>query len=159
MIELEPYRQVEESYGSVNNAPLIETFADHCTGTAGIIGCPMDRLVEVAKQVAIKLAGTALLHGAPPRPDIWLDTLGKYITGAKKWTNFPPKTDDAVQGARQQSVANGGGGRWGGSATAPRRKGPAVQRDLSGACTSAAADKHYTENADVVAAVGERLGY
>lgn len=161
MLDLEPYRQVEESYGANYDSPLIEIFADHCLGTAGTIGCPMDRLPDVVKQVAIKLSGTALLHGAPPKPDSWLDVLGKYIAGAKKWTNFP-LNDAPTQTPRQSPAPNGGrGGKWGGTNanTPPRRSGPAVQRDLSGACTSEAAQKHYTEHADELEEIGERLGF
>ena len=161
MLSLEVYVGVEESYGMAYESPIIEIFADHCLGTAGTIGCPMDRLPEVVKQVAIKLSGTARLHGAPPKPEMWLETLGKYIGGAKKWANFTPN-DSASAAPRPTPIPepNGGrGGRWGGTNATTRRIGPAVQRDMSGACTSEAAQKHYTEHADELDAIGARLGF
>jgi hypothetical protein len=161
MLGLEAYRKIEETYGAQYQSPLIEIFADHCEGTAGMIGCPMDRLPKVVEQVAVEMAGETLLHGAPPKPDLWLSKIRKFVEGAKKWRQEdakPSNTSNATTSPRMASTSGGGGvGR--GRPGAGNRQGPKVQRDSSGACGVEAAERHSSEVADALLKIGKTIGY
>ncbi len=161
MLGIEAFRTVEETYGSQHDSPLIEIFADHCLGTAVTIGCPLSRLPDVAVEVAVDLSGMALLHGAPMKPDVWTTKLAKFIRGAKNWKHDKTLSPTAPTGT------SGGRGEVGGPIRngEPRviqqqkRKGPVVQRDRSGACGTAAAERHSSEHASELFKIGKKLGY